>query len=578
MSRKLLAILISCLAACSLAAAEPPAKPAAKRAQTPPAARPAAAAPAEDDILPRTVFDVLLGEMALQRGKLDMALGAYVDLAKRTRHPAALARATEIAMHSRQLDLALELARLWADADPDSFKAQQTIVMVLMHQNKVAELGDQIAQMLERDKPRLSENLIYLNRMLARLPDRPAVSRLINKVVTPYRGIAEAHYANGMAALGAGEMALARRESALALELRPDWEMAALLRAQVLAKESPREARELLQEFAERHPKASDVRLNLARLLLTEKKYGEARREFDRVLAEYPASAEALYPAAMLALQQNDAVAGRMLLERLLDSNFGDKSAVHYFLGQIDEDAKQPEAALAHYRQVVAGDQYMAARARISSILIKQGQPEEALAQLRATATKTDQERVQLTLAEASLLRDIKRVVEAFGVLEAALKKHPDNLELLYDSALMADRVGKKEVLESRLQRVLELKPDHAHALNALGYTWADQNRRLDEALKLIQRALVLQPGDAFILDSLGWVYFRLGRFSEALETLQQAFHTRPDPEIAAHLGEVLWTLERRAEARKVWQEALAKHPESEELATVIKRFPNGQP
>ncbi|MGE5384662.1 MAG: tetratricopeptide repeat protein [Betaproteobacteria bacterium] len=570
MSSKLLAILLLCCAAGPLMAAEKAVK------KAPPAKKPPVvkeAANPQEDLLPRSVFEVLLGEIALQRGNADVALGAYVDLARRSQDPRALARAIEIAGATQRYELALELSRQWAKVEPQSFQAQQALTTSLMLLNRTDELADQIAVMLERDKPRLAENLLYLNRMLARQPDRQAVNRLVEKVAAPYAGIAEAHYAMGLAALGAGDQVRARVESGKALELRPDWEGAALLRAQVLAKESPAQAAQLLEEFVDHNPKAADARLTLARLLLSEQKYGEARRQLDRVLEDYPNSPEVLYPAAMLALQQNDAAGGRLLLERLLASNFSDKSAVHFFLGQVDEDQKNLPAALAHYRQVTAGEHFVQARARAAQVLAQQGQVDDAVKLLKGTTGRTADEKARLAIAEAALLRDAKRYAEAYARLELALKSYPDNVDILYDTALMAERLGKMDVLEARLKRVLELKPDYAHALNALGYSWADRNLHLEEAAKLIQRARELAPKDPYIMDSMGWVLYRQGKLAEALETLEMAYKLSPDPEIAAHLGEVLWQLGRRDEALKLWRAAAEKSPGNEELLATMKKF-----
>ncbi len=570
MSSKLLAILLLCCAAGPLAAADKAAK------KTSPAKQPPVvkeAANPQEDLLPRSVFEVLLGEIALQRGNADVALGAYVDLARRSQDPRALARAIEIAGHTQRFELALELSRQWTKVEPQSFQAQQALTTSLMLLNRTDELADQIALMLERDKPRLAENLLYLNRMLARQPDRQAVNRLVEKVAAPYAGIAEAHYAMGVAALSAGDQVRARVESAKALELRSDWEVAALLRAQVLAKESPDQAVQLLTDFVDRNPKAADARLMLARLLLSEQKYGEARRQLDRVLQDYPDSSEVLYPAAMLALQQNDVAGGRLLLERLLAGNFPDKSAVHFFLGQIDEDQKNPAGALAHYRQVAAGEHFTQARARSAQVLAQQGQVDEAVKLLKGTTARTADEKARLAIAEAAILRDAKRYSEAYARLELALKSSPENVDLLYDTALMAERLGKMDVLEARLKRVLELKPDYAHALNALGYSWADRNLHLDEAFKLIQRARELAPKDPYIMDSMGWVLYRQGKLAEALETLEAAYKLSSDAEIAAHLGEVLWQLGRRDEALKLWRTAAEKSPGNEELAAAMKKF-----
>ena len=204
---------------------------------------------------------------------------------------------------------------------------------------------------------------------------------------------------------------------------------------------------------------------------------------------------------------------------------------------------------------------------------MQQGKTEEARQLLRDTRGNTPSERTQLILAESQLLREAGRHNDAYIVLESALTKQPDNPEILYETALTAERIGKPDLLETHLKRLLELKPDHAHALNALGYSLADRNQRLDEAHDLITRALNLNPDDAFIMDSMGWVLYRQGKLDEALQTLERAYSLKADPEIAAHLGEVLWQLGRRDEARRILRDAAKKHPENEVLAGTLKKF-----
>ncbi len=280
-----------------------------------------------------------------------------------------------------------------------------------------------------------------------------------------------------------------------------------------------------------------------------------------------------IYPVGMLALQQGDTATGRALREKLLKSDFPDKSTVHFFLGQLDEEQKKPDAALAHFRQVTTGDQYIAARARAAQILLQQGKADEARELLHATRGGSAAEQAQLAIAEAQLLREAGRSEDGYAVLEAALAKYPDNLELLYETALTAERQGKPEVMEKHLRRLLGLKPDHAHALNALGYSLAERNIRLAEAQDLITRALALAPNDPFIMDSMGWVQFRQGKLPEALKTLETAYGIRTDPEIAAHLGEVLWTMGRKDDAARLLKEAAKKYPDSDVLAGAVKKF-----
>lgn len=526
-----------------------------------------------EDILARTVFQSLVGELALKRGDTQLGISAWVDLARRTRDPAVIARAIEVAAATRQNELALELARLWLQVEPDSTRARQTESSLLVLANRIDDLGPQLASLLAQDPANVANNLMHLNSMLGRHGDKKAVQRLIDRVATPYADLPEAHYAMGVAAANADDLMHAQGEFQKALELRPDWEAGELAYAQLLARTSVTSAIESLSEFLVRKPSARDARLTLARLLLSEKKYSEARAQFDILLKDAPDNPDLIYPAAMLALQQGDLSNARTQLARLLNSDFADKSTLHFFLGQIEEEQKNPELALEHFREVTAGNQYIPARGRAAQILLQQGKPEEARALLRATQTGSDAEKTQLILAEAQLLREAGRGADSYALLEAALAKQPDNPELLYETALSAERQGKPPVLEKHLRHLLKLKPDHAHALNALGYSFADRNVRLDEAKKLITRALALAPEDPFIMDSMGWVLFRQGKLPEALKTLETAYGIKADPEIAAHIGEVLWTLGRKEEASRVMLEAAKKFPDSEILASALKKF-----
>lgn len=530
-------------------------------------------AAASENLLARTVFFSLLGDLALQRGDTRLAVDAWSDLAKRTRDPAALARAVEVAGFARQYERALELTGIWLEVEPDSTRARQTQSSLLVLANRLEELAPQLAILLERDKANLANNLLHLNRMLARHENKKAVQQLVEKLTAPYETLPESHFAVAQAAANAGDNMGALTAIEKALLLRPDWESAALARAQVQARQSNSSAIASLEQFVERQPAAREARLTLARLLISEKRFSEARQHFDRLLKDNPDSPEIIYPIAMLALQQGDASTGRAQLERLLKTDFPDKSSVHFFLGQLDQEQKKPEAALEHYRQVTAGNQYIAARARSAQILLQQGKPEQARELLHNTRGGSAEERTQLTLAEAQLLRDADRHSDAYAVLAEALASQPDNTDILYDAALTAERSGRPDLLEKHLRHLLSLRPDHAHALNALGYSLADRNIRLDEAFELITRALTHLPDDPFITDSLGWVQYRQGRLEEALATLERAYRSKPDPEIAAHLGEVLWSLGRREEARRLLEEAVRQHPDNETLTGVIKKL-----
>ena len=530
-------------------------------------------AQASEDILARTIFQALLGEISLQRGDARLASDAWTDLAQRTRDPKAIARATEIAGFARQYDRALELTRLWLEVEPDSAKARQTQSSLLVLANRIDELAPQLGALLEQDKPNIGNNLLHLNRMLARVSDKKAVQKLIDRLAIPYDSLPEAHFAMAQAASNAGDSLRALTETEKALQLRPDWEAAALARAQLQATRSTATAIDSLDEFVGRNPDAREARLTLARLLIAEKRYPEARPHFERLLKDNPDNPEVIYPVAMLALQQGDTATGRSQLEHLLTTNFQDKSTVHFFLGQLDQEQQRLDAALEHYRQVSSGNQYIPARSRAAQILQQQGKLDAARALLQDTRGSNPAERTQLTLAETQLLREAGRHNDAYIVLDSALNVQPDNPELLYEAALTAERIGKPELLETHLKRLLDIKPDHAHALNALGYSLADRNIRLGEAQELITKALNLAPDDPFIMDSMGWVLYRQGKLVDALQTLERAYRLKADPEIAAHLGEVLWTLDRKDDARRILGEAIKRHPNNEVLTAAAKKY-----
>ena len=519
------------------------------------------------------VYQVLLAEIALQRGDLLLSSRAYADLALRTRDPAVLERSVEVAGYARRFDVALEMTRLWLDVEPDAKRAQQLMVGAMIQSNQIDDLAPLLVHLLEAERAELPANLLGLNRMFVRIADRYAVFRLIEKVCNPFVELPEAHYAMAMAASSAGLEVRALTETQRALELRPDWEMAALLRVQLLSRESPAEAIAYMQNFVDRYPQAHDVELYLARALIGEKRYVEARRYFDKLLKEYPERVEIVYPAAMLALQQNETALGESLLKRLLTLPEADKNLANYYLGQIAEDSKRSDEAIAYYGEVGAGEQYIPSQVRRSRLLAAQGRLDEARGGLKAAQESNPEARVALLNAEAALLREAGRVQEAFDLLDQALASEPEQPDLLYETALLAERLGRLDVLETRLRKLIALRPEHAQAYNALGYSFADRGLRLAEARELIEQALRLAPDDTYILDSLGWVQYRQGDNTGAQATLERAYRQRADPEIAAHLGEVLAVLGRHDEARRVLLEAQREHPDNEPLAEAVKKF-----
>ena len=548
-------------------------RPPAKEAKRPVTNNPKSASEQLLDQSGQQVFQVLVAEMALQYGDTSLATKAYSDLSLRTRDPRVLERTVEIAGYARRFDIALEAAKLWLVVVGDSVRAQQMLTSMLIMSNRMDELAPTLIRMLEMDRAALGANLLGLNRMFARNEDRVAVFNLIEKVCRPFFGVAEAHYAVAIAANSAAMHERAQAEANRALELRPEWEMAALLQAQIAARTSTAQAITYLQAFVDRNPMARDVHLQLARALVGEKRYDEARQHFNQLLKGFPNNPDVVYPVALLALQQNDLVVAETQFNRLLALDIPDKSIAYYYLAQIAEEKGKLDEALGLYAKVESGEQMVQARMRSAQILAGQGKLDEARKLLSEASTGSEEQSIQFAIAEAALLRKAKQPQAAFDLLDARLEQQPDNAELLYETALLAERLDQLEIMERRLRRLIELQPGYAQAYNALGYSFAERGIRLPEARELIDKALTLLPNDTFILDSLGWVLYRQGDLSGALATLERAYGMRDDPEIGAHLGEVLWALGRKDDAQKLLRAAQKKHPDNEPLADAVKKF-----
>jgi len=519
------------------------------------------------------LYEFLLAEIARQRGSAGLAAQTYIDLAKRTRDPRIARRAVEMANHARMPELALEAARLWQQTEPDSVQPVQALTLLLISQKRVEEAEPYLARLLAVDGTAAANGFMQLGRLLANSPDHAANLRVVQRLAERHPKLPQARFAVAQAAAAAKDEALAIAELRRAAELRPDWETAALFEAQLLQKRSPAEAAKRLARYLEKFPESRDVRLNYARVLVADKRLPEARAEFEKILARHQNDSDAIYAVGLLAFQVKEYAIAESNMKRLLDSGPRDPNGVRYVLGQIAEERKDWDGAIGWYQAIQRGEHALPARMRTAQAMSKQGRLDEARAYLQAVSAAGEQQRVQLIIAESQLLREANQHQEAFDLLGRALAKTPEQPDLLYDHALTAEKLDRFDLLEANLTRLIQLQPDHAHAYNALGYSLADRNQRLPEALKLIEKALELAPEDFFIIDSMGWVLYRMGDLKGAAAHLRRAWDGRPDGEIGAHLGEVLWMLGDRDEARRIWREALKAAPENETLQKTIKRL-----
>lgn len=557
----------------AVAAAKPLPKVVAQKPALAPAPVPRAAPLPNVDLSEDILFKLTLAEIALQRGQPHVAVPAFLEVARVTRDPRVARRATEVAWSARFLPAALDAATLWLQVDPDSARARQTVIALLVNQSRLDDALPHLYKWLSAEPERVGENFLQLSSLLGSHQDKPAILRLLRTLAAGYPTVPEASFAVAQAASNADDQATTLASARKALELRPGWELAALFQARALERDSVDQAIVFLEGFLKSNPGARDARLSLARLLVAARRYPEARKQFEILVGEAPNNPEIAMAVATLSLQAKDYEAAEVQLRRALEINPKDPDVVRLYLGQVSEELKRDDQALKWYSSVTQGEQFIPAQARYAGVLARQGKMAEARKYLQDVPAVDAQQRVLLTLAEAGLLREANAYQEAFEFLGAAVAKTPDVPDLMYDYGMAAEKVNRLDVLEANLRRVIAMRPTHAHAYNALGYSLADRNERLAEARTLIETAHKLAPEDSYILDSLGWVLFRQGQYQEALGYLQRAHEARPDAEISAHLGEVLWALGRQAEAQKVWAEALRGQSKNDVLQSTIKRL-----
>jgi tetratricopeptide (TPR) repeat protein len=539
---------------------------------------------ADDDAAPDVnlsgalLYQLMAAEVAAQRGDIGAAYATYLKLARETRDPRLARRATELALQGRALAESLEAARLWHELAPRSNEATQAVAMLYAASGKFDESYALFSGQL-KTAPQPAEELARIQRALTRSQDRAGAFVLLERLAQPYGKTAEVRLVLANGAQAAGLNARAIEEAKAAVDLAPDSERAALTAAQYMQATDRKGALALLARYLERQPKSSDGRLAYARLLIADRQYDTARGQFERLLQADPKNPDLVYSMALLSMQGNLKADARRYLERYLalleepGNEERDADNAYLNLAQLAEEDKQYGEALKWLRKVEGGEEYVTARVREAAVLAKMNRLDEGRKVLREIKPRSEDERVQLVIAEAQLLRDAKRQEESYAMLAQALGKAPDNLALLYDTAMAAERTNRLVEMERHLRRVIELKPDYAHAYNALGYTFADRNTRLPEALQLIEKAHQLSPDDPYILDSLGWIHFRMGDLKRAREVLERAYNAKPEAEVAIHLAEVLWAAGDHEGARKLLREVRTQEPGNELLKSTLARL-----
>ena len=533
-------------------------------------------------------YQLLLGELNVRAGEPGTAYSLILDAARKQRDANLYRRAVEVALQARSGDAALVAARAWAQELPGGTEPNRYVLQILLALDRASETAPVLRSILQAAAAERNDTINAIPQTYARVTDKAMAATVVREALEPWLK-QPANAAAAWTTVGRMELAQDRLPSALAAarqghEAEPASPYPALLALELMergqADAEPLVRRQLVVSTTA-SPEDTAVALAYARILVDLQRNSDARAQLEALTARQPDQAEpwlllgslqvqeSAFPAASQSLQKYMALARRAGDERSARG----LTQAYLLMAQMSEQQKDFAAANAWLDRIENADDIMAAQVRRASLLARQGQLPQARALLRNQPERRPEDARLKLVAEAQLLRDFKAYQQSYEVYSEAAQRFPEDTDLIYDQAMMAEKAGKSDEMERLLRQLMAAKPDHHHAYNALGYSLADRNVRLPEAKQLIEKAVSLAPGDAYIQDSLGWVEFRLGNAPRALSILQAAYTKRPDAEIAAHLGEVLWAQGQREQALKIWREGLLLSNDNETLQETLKRL-----
>lgn len=520
------------------------------------------------------MYKILVAEIAKRRGDNALAAKYFFEVAVQTNDPQLAERATQAALYAQQYDLAIEAARLWMKIEPNNPHPRQILGGVLLREKRPDEAMVHLDAMFDnfKDDPQQLGSLI--SALLEAQPDQTIALELMEKLVAkrPNNPVVLLTYARFLIRVEQLDKAVEVLRGLL--NQNPDHAEAVPLYALLLDMQGKQSlALQWMRQALQKSPKQHEWRLMYARMLVDAEQFDESIKQFKLLLSQYPQQkGDILYALGVLSLQIEEPLAAKKYFMALLDSGKKTDTA-RYYLGQIAQEAKDLKKAIYWYKQIEGGSNYLNAQARIALILADQGQLDKAIEHLRSVPVKREKDVITIMQLEAELLVEQKHYHQAMDIYDRALDLAPDNTDMLYQRAMLHENLGRIDLLERDFRRILELEPENANALNALGYSLTIHTDRYQEAYELIKQALILKPTDYYILDSMGWVLYKMGDYAEAIAYLRKAQATQADPEMAAHLGEVLWVSGEREAAKDVWKKAQITFPDDEKLREVVRRF-----
>ncbi len=520
------------------------------------------------------VYQLLVAEIAVNRGQTKTAIDNYLSLALNQDDPKLSERAVRIAVFGQDLDAAQIAAERWIQLEPEKVEAQQIIAAIFIRQGNADQAYYYLDKVIKAHSEINDQTFISLLSILAREKNTETVLQVSRRLADNYSGYAYAQFLHASLASRAEKPkeALTYLDNALAIK---DIADAHAIRAKILIKLGKRQEAVLsLKRAVLSKPDNQQLRLAYARLLVDLKEYERARIEFEKLHLGAPNDPDLLYTLGLLSLEAQRFDSAEKYLSKLLSLGKR-RGESQYYLGRIHESRNQYQQAINWYQKVNSGEYRFDAQIRSANLLAKTGSTDDAINQLKkmAEGSQSKASLVRIYLAKGEILKEANRFEDAIKIYDQALQIIPGNIDLLYARGLTGERIDDIELLERDMRTILTTEPDNAHALNALGFTLADRTDRIEEAYQYLQRAIEIMPDDPAIIDSYGWVNYRMGNYAEAIRLLKKALSQFEDGEIAAHLGEVLWVTGQQQEALGIWNRALQKSPKDPFIIKTMKRF-----
>jgi tetratricopeptide (TPR) repeat protein len=530
----------------------------------------------KSSIDPEILYTLLTAELAGQRGQYDIALDGYMEAAKRTQDPKFSERAVMIAMYVKNRDKTKEALNLWLRQDPKNLSARKIAALLALRTGNKSEATEHLNAMIVFDSAGFESALLELTGVIEKEGRVDIIGDVLDDLSKQHKDKAEIYFIQSLLALQKKDKNLAETKIQQALRLKPDWEKALILQAQIAVFSGDLDkAKLLLSDASDKYPENSKINRMFAQILIKTGGYKEAIEVYQKIILTDPKDVESQFAEGLVYLQLDQDQQAQDIFKKMLDQPDWRYQACFY-LGKIEEKQGHLKKALLWFDQVIDGPFVFDASVSAISLLQKERRLEEANSRLSLLQIKFPKQKLRLVLVQADLYNQQKKYEEALAILTNGLIDFPDQKELLYTRALIAERINKFDMAEIDLKKILEIDPNNVEALNALGYTLLNNPSRYAEAEKFLGKALALEPNEAVIIDSYGWLQFKLGNFEAALKYLQQAYEKQPENEIAAHLAEVLWALDRKDEAKKIFNKAIKGSLDDEYLQDFQRRILNG--